>query len=300
MSQNVETASKKLVVGCGYLGRRVAQRWRDQGDRVYATSRSAEGVRKLQQEGFHGIQFDVSDQPLSKPAVKSLGKERFDTVLFSVGFDRRAGKSIRAVYVEGLKNYLAAISSASSRFVYISSTGVYGTKDGSVVDEETECIPTRAGGLACLQAESILRQHSVGNNSIVLRLAGIYGPGRVPRLNELNDGESFACDTEGWLNLIHVEDAVEAVIRAETYASAPDLFLVADGVPVRRRDFYDCIASLLRMTIKYRPLDPKTSRGQRSTGSKKCSNAKMHHELGVVLRYPSYREGLQAVFSKDS
>ena len=300
MSKTVETTSKKLVVGCGYLGRRVAQRWRDQGDCVYATSRSVDGVRKLQQEGFRGIQLDVTDRPLLRRACESLEKERFDTVLFAVGFDRGAGKSIGEVYVEGLKNYLSAISSESSRFVYISSTGVYGTKDGAVVDEETKCVPTRAGGIACLQAESALRQHSVGNNSIVLRLAGIYGPGRVPRLNELKDGESFACDTEGWLNLIHVDDAVEAVIRAEMYADAPDLFLVSDGVPVRRRDFYDRIASLLRMTIKYRPLDLESSRGQRATGSKKCSNAKMHRELGVVLRYPTYREGLKAVFTSDS
>ena len=97
------------------------------------------------------------------------------------------------------------------RVIYISSTGVYGQTDGTWVDESTECRPTRAGGQACLAAEQLLLQSAWAARTLILRLAGIYGPQRLPRLRQLQSGESLDTAPLGLLNLIHVDDAAQVV-----------------------------------------------------------------------------------------
>ena len=89
------------------------------------------------------------------------------------------------VYVDGLQAALDALPTATGRIIYISSTGVYGQTSGEWVDEESECRPTREGGRVCLAAEGVLASPDLGQRAVVLRLAGIYGPGRIPRRTEL-------------------------------------------------------------------------------------------------------------------
>ena len=109
---------------------------------------------------------------------------------------------------------LAALPSDTGRFIYISTTGVYGTAGGEWVDEETPPDPQRDGGRASLAAEQVLAAHPLGARSIILRLAGIYGPGRVPFLDKLRAGEPIPAPSAGYLNLIHVDDAAAVVVAA--------------------------------------------------------------------------------------
>ncbi len=136
------------MVGCGYLGHRVARRWRDQGTEVWVTTRRNSRAAQLRAEGFRALIADVmdGDSLRSWPAV--------DTVLYAVGYDRGSQWSQQQVYVEGLCNVLAALPTPVDRFLYISSTGVYGQADGEWVDEQSRCEPMRPGGKACLDAET--------------------------------------------------------------------------------------------------------------------------------------------------
>src|SRR5262245_54807787 len=118
----------KLVIGCGYIGSRVAALWQAQGHRVFATTRSSEHASQLRQLKLEPILCDVTD-PAS---LRQLPKVA--SVFHGIGLDRSAGQSMRQVYVEGLRNALAALP-RPERFIYVSSTSVYGQADGEEVDE---------------------------------------------------------------------------------------------------------------------------------------------------------------------
>ena len=281
---------EKLIFGCGYLGIRVARRWRDAGDRVFAVTRSAERGDQLREQGLLPLVADVT-----KPETL-VELPNASTVLFAVGFDRTLGKSVREVYVTGLRSVLDALPPSVQRCVYVSSTGVFGQTDGTWVDEESVCEPTRPTGRACLEAEQLLRSHPLGRRSVILRLAGIYGPGRVPRKTELMRGEPIVAAQHGRLNLIHVEDAVSVILAAEVRARVPSLYLVSDGHPVQRREYCQQIARLAEApTVRFREPSLDSPKAQRGTTDKRVSNAKVLRDLDVKLKYPSYREGLAAI-----
>jgi nucleoside-diphosphate-sugar epimerase len=223
-----------------------------------------------------------------------VGLPKVNTVLFAVGFDRQGGETIQRVYVEGLRAVLAALNFPLERFIYISSTGVHGQCDGSWVDESSACQPTRDGGEAHLQAEGLLAEHRIGAQAVVLRLAGIYGPGRVPRRRDLERGGPLPV-ADGFLNLIHVEDAVEVVLAAEKQAASPSTFLVADGHPVRRREYYLELARLLGLAKPEFSEPAAGTVADRRLGSKKVCTAKLMNELRFQLRYPTYRDGLRTI-----
>ena len=174
----------KLIFGCGYLGERVAQRWRDAGHDVVVVTRRPSARRTLQRKGYQ-----ARSSPMSRARIRCDSLPRADTVLFAVGFDRAAGQSIEEVYAGGVRNVLAALPADVRRFIYISTTGVYGSAGGEWVDEATPPDPQREGGRASLAAEQVLAAHPLGRRSIILRLAGIYGPGRVPFIDKLRAGE---------------------------------------------------------------------------------------------------------------
>ncbi len=286
---------RKLIVGCGYLGLRVANRWVADGAVVIAVTRYSERGSFLQSRGIEPIVGDI----MAPDTLRSLPSA--DTVLFAVGHDRGCGHSIREVYVAGLMNVLEYLPSSVGRFIYVSSTGVFGQSDGSWVDETSPCEPKREGGRACWQAELLLRQHPLGRRAVVLRMAGIYGPGRIPRSKELLAGLPLDAPSEGFLNLIHVDDAASAVLAAEARAPLPSLYCVSDGHPVVRRDYYCQLAALLGAAEpQFRKTQLDAPAALRASASKRVSNQRLLSQLGFQPQYPSYREGLAAIVSTSA
>ena len=287
---------RRMVIGCGYLGKRVAAHWSSQGDEVWVTTRSAIRAQELSDAGYRPIVCDVTD-PSSLKQLPDV-----DTLLFAVGFDRDSGQTIEEVYVEGLGHLLAAEPRAK-RFLYISSTGVYGQAQGELVDESSVCEPTRPGGRACLAAERLLQESAVARSAIVLRLAGIYGPGRVPNLQALQSGREIVAAAESHLNLIHVDDAVRAVVASAVSGDAPTTYVVSDNRPVLRREYYREVARLYSLdpasicfvdNVSQQGGSAQAPRGRKG-GSKRVCSAKIMRELDLRWAYPSYREGLAAV-----
>lgn len=283
----------RLIVGCGYLGHRLAKQWKLLGDEVHVTTRDAERARRFLSEGLSPILIDVTSPSL--PDIPDI-----DVVTYCVGYDRRTPHTIEEVYVNGLTRFLNAIPSTVQQFIYISSTGVYGQTDGEWVDELSTCQPVRDGGKACLAAEKILRKHWLGQRATILRLAGIYGPGRVPQQKLLQKQEPMPVAADGFLNLIHVDDAVNVVTAAANGAPSR-LYTVSDGNPAKRREYYEYLADLLGTA---RPIFAApiagSSKAERARGDKRVRNEKMLQELSVTLDYPSYREGLDAILRKTS
>ncbi|REJ69844.1 MAG: SDR family NAD(P)-dependent oxidoreductase [Planctomycetota bacterium] len=282
----------KLIFGCGYLGKRVAARYVAQADTVYAVTRSAARAAELEAAGLLPVVADIT----RRETLASLPE--VETVIVAVGFDRSTGLSIHQTYVAGMENVLAALPTTVTRVIYISSTGVYGQGDGSVVDEDSPTEPTRAGGRACLAAEELLARYLLGRGAVVLRLAGIYGPGRLPRSAQLIDREPLPVDPETYLNLIHVDDAAEAVLAADRLDPAAALrrFCISDGHPILRGDYFAELARQLDTPLPVFEPDAAAAGGEprRGSGSKRVSNARMLAELDFTLTYPTWREGLAA------
>ena len=165
----------KLIFGCGYLGERVAQRWRTAGHKVIVVTRSAHERTNVRATG---LRRDRRRPNATGDASWIAGAPK-PCCSPSATIGRRS-QSIEDVYAGGMQNVLAALPSATGRFIYISTTGVYGDAGGDWIDEETPTDPQRDGGRASLAAEQALAAHPLGKNCVILRLAGIYGPGRIP------------------------------------------------------------------------------------------------------------------------
>jgi nucleoside-diphosphate-sugar epimerase len=238
---------RRLVVGCGYLGERVARRWAAEGSHVIATTRREARAAELRERGITPAIIDVT---AAEPSWTRLFTEHGvpATVFWGVGFDRTAGVTHRDVHVDGLRRLLDAlvatrIAGRPPRVILSSSTGVWGDEGGGVVDESTPPNPTRDAGRVLVEAEAVLADHPAGPGT-ALRFAGLYGPGRLPRIADLRAGLPIAADPDSWLNLIHIDDAADVVCRVAAAPSPRGLYVVADGHPVRRRDWYGTLATL--------------------------------------------------------
>jgi nucleoside-diphosphate-sugar epimerase len=277
MSSLDVTSRPTLIVGCGYLGRRVARRWLSEGRRVTALTRgNADALTAL---GVEPIIGDVLD-PDSLRRLPQAG-----TVLYAVGLDRSAGRSMRDVYVTGLANILSTLSH-SGRFIYVSSTSVYGQRNGELVDERSIAEPTEESGRVVLEAERILRAKRP--DAIILRFGGIYGPDRLlRRQGQLRSGEPMSGDAERWLNLIHVEDGADAVLAAESRGEPSETYNIVDDEPVMREVYYERLAELVSAPAPRFDRQPDERHANR-----RVSNTKAKANLGWRPRYTSYREGL--------
>ena len=271
-----------LIIGCGYLGRVVAERWLAAGHRVAALTRGR--ADELQSLGVEPIVGDVTE-------AATLHLPPVTTVLYAVGLDRSAGRPMRDVYVGGLTNVLAALP-RPAHVLYVSSTSVYGQTDGSLVDESSPTEPMEENGQIVLECERLLRETLP--SAIVLRFAGIYGPGRVIRRTAIEAGEPLASDPDHWLNLIHVADGARAVAAAADRGAPGATYNVADDTPVRRGDFYTAMAELLAAPpARFVPPPPGAAAPPHERANRRVSNRRLRAELGIELLYPDYRAGLR-------
>ena len=281
---------RTLIIGCGYLGLRVARRWIATGHHVSAVTRSTQRAGELRVAGIDPIVADVM-APESLQALPSA-----DALLYAVGYDRQAGHARRAVYVDGLEHVLRAVAGRVGRLVYVSSTSVYGQSQGEWVNEDSPCDPHADNGRACLDAEQVVWRHipcgGSSRTANVLRLSGLYGPGRlIARVESLRSREPIGGNPDGWLNLIHVEDAAQAVVACAERGAPGATYLVSDDRPVTRREYYTRLAELVGAP-------PPAFSGveeleARTTGlNKRCNNRCMKRELTVDLLYPTIEEGL--------
>jgi len=280
-----------LIVGCGYLGRRVASILVKRGERVFGTTRTAEKGAELAAIGVEPIVADSLD-------VSTLGAlPAVSRVVHCVGYDRKSGAEKRAVYVDGARNVLRRLPAGLDRLVYVSSTSVYGQTGGEWIDEASPTEPRTEAGRICLDAENeaVAWGLDADVGVVVLRCAGLYGPGRIVRRTLIERGEPIPGDPEKFLNLIHIDDAARAVVAALDAPEPGPLYLVSDDRPATRREYYQIAAdSLNAPTPRFFKPAPGSPEAARDLANRRVLNWRMKGELGVRLVYPDAATGVPA------
>lgn len=281
-----------LIIGCGYLGQRLGARLVRDGGRVHGTVRSQGRAEEIAALGIEPVIADVL-RPETLTALPAA-----ERVCYAVGFDRAAGASMREVSVEGLRNVLNRLPPSARRLVHASSTGVYGQTGGEWVDEESPTAPEHESGRVVLEAEGVVRARAGSGrdaSAVILRFAGLYGPGRVVRRAMLERGEPIPGDPAKFLNLVQIDDAALAAAAALDAAAPAPIYLVADDRPVTRREYYATAARMLGAPEpRFEPPRPGSVAAARDATNKRADNRRIKAELGIVLRYPDITTGLAA------
>jgi hypothetical protein len=152
------------------------------------------------------------------------------------------------------------------------------------------CLSTREAGKVLLEAEATLYSLAPGRGT-ALRFAGLYGPDRLPRLDDLKAGRPSAADPESWLNLIHVDDAAAIVCSVGAAPTPRPLYVVSDGVPVRRRDWY---AHLAKVSCSPPPTwDPSAPRTRGA--DKRVDPSLLFSDIPITLAYRDSFRGIDAI-----
>jgi nucleoside-diphosphate-sugar epimerase len=262
-----------LIAGCGYVGRVAAKLFADSGWGVTGWVRT-NPVAVPGDEGTISLKVvDITDLD----AVRSNAVDA-DVVVHcaSSGSD-----SYRHVYRDGVTNLSACFPAA--RIIFTSSTSVYPQRDRSLVTEESAAAPDSDNASILREAEEIVLEH----DGIVLRVAGIYGPGRSFLLRSTMNGT--AVTTDRFVNQVHRDDVASAIFfiaQCQTI-NPPRIFNVVDDTPAPRAEILAWLSQRLNLRL---PTSAGPAEQEEGRSNKRVSNAKLR-ALGWRLVYPSYREG---------
>lgn len=279
-----------LIVGCGDVGSRIARATRARGDIVSCLVRSEESCRRLAADGLHAIITDL-DQAAPAPS----GLENISRIFYFAPPPATGRTDPR------MQRFLAALPpGAKPRILYISTTGVYGNCDGAWVDETRPPNPQVERALRRYDAERQLLawRDAAGGEVVILRVAGIYGPDKLPLERLRKQLPMIAADEAPWTNRIHIDDLVRVCEAAMANGRDGELYNVSDGHPGNMRDYFDRVADLFKLPraplVRLAEAEGKLSAGLLSylSESRRLDNRRMRRELGVTLRYPSLNEGL--------
>ena len=269
-----------LVLGAGYLGAHVAAGAAAAGHAVTATTRHAGRAAALAARGVRVVPLDLG-------AAASL--TGLDTLRDAVELDVYCLLTPSAFERHGVPDPLAALITTLSRLplrraVLASSTGVYGDAAGKIVTAETVAMPRDPRATRLFVIERVWLAAPFPTR--VVRLAGLYGPGRVIGMARLGRGAALAGDPQGWLNLIHRSDAAAILARCLENEGAHAVELGSDGTPVRRAAYYGHLAAHCGFAPPR--FAPDAGRG----GSRRCDPASSWARLGWKPAYPDYRAGI--------
>ncbi len=289
------------ILGCGYIGLELGRQLTPNHD-VIGVRRSEEGIAAIERAGFDAVQADLTDQS-DLSAVPDV-----DALVFAASSGGRDADAAREIYVTGQQvaiDHFGSRADAPDRYIYTSSTGVYGDHGGDWVDEETPLDPQTEKTAVLAEAERVAleRPQEFGFDGTVARFAGLYGPERY-RLERYIDGPV----TEGYLNMVHRDDAAGSVAHLLANDQARrEAVVVVDDEPVSKWEFADWLAEQCgvpeppKQTKEERLADEnlsKTARRRIQT-SKRCSNEKLRG-LGYEFAYPTFREGYKAAINSYS
>ncbi len=272
-----------LIVGCGYVGQAVVRALQSAAEpkRIFALTRSAQRCQELRELGTEPIVGNWLEPGLKLPPVEQ--------VLIAVPHrpDEAWGAN---THLHGLQQLRTSLGCQPRRLVYLSTTGVYGSNPLGQIDETSPVAPTRIGPQIAVAAENALS--SLYTSAIVLRLAGIYGPGRIPLAGSLRAGQPLAVQRSGHLNLVHVADIARVICLLLERHMARSLYVLSDGQPVQREVFYRELARCCGVAEpRFEEPEAESSRRQRA-GDKRVDPSRIVHELRYEFLFPDYRSGL--------
>ncbi|BBN58218.1 NAD(P)-dependent oxidoreductase [Pseudomonas chlororaphis subsp. aurantiaca] len=275
------SAPSVLIAGCGDVGSRLAKQLLAENWQVYGLRRT---VAQLP-EGVIGVAGDLfSEQcPAAWPTTP------LDYLVYSAAATEHDEAGYRAAYVEGLTHVLGWLKQngqSPKRLLFVSSSSVYGQKDGEWIDETSPAHADSYSGRLMLEAEQVALQSGIPAS--LVRLTGIYGPGREWLLNQVRQGYRVAIDPPLYGNRIHADDAAGllAFLLQADRRGVPleDCYIGVDDASVPLAEVVGWLREYLGVT------EWADNSSVRRSGSKRCSNARAR-ALGWEPRYPSFREG---------
>ena len=282
-----------LIVGYGFVGLALGFELTRQKHQVFGLRRKAP-LSSDKVLGITSLQADIT-RPETLPDLP----HDFDWVVNCAATGGGTPEDYRQLYVTGNRNLVEWLhASPPQKFVYTSSTSVYGQNDGSVVTESDPTVPLAETAQVLVEAENTLlgayEQWKFPVN--ILRVAGIYGPGRGYWLKQFrNGGAKLDGDGARYLNMVHLDDVAGAIIAAlQGAAPVPAVFNVVDDEPVMQRDFFAWLAGQLGKPMPpFVSADAEANR-KRGVTNKRVSNQRLKKMLGYQFKYPTFREGYAA------
>ena len=288
--------SRLFAFGLGFSAQALAERLADKGWQIAGTVRDPGKVAQLDARGYAVTRF--TGEPGNEAIAKLL--QGTTHILLSIP-PGKVGDPVLAHY----RAELAALSSLEW-IGYLSTVGIYGDQDGNWVDESTEPKPNTARTEARVEAERawLAFGEETGVKVHIFRLAGIYGPGRCV-FDKLRDGTARRIKKGNQVfSRIHVEDIASVLEASMARPRAGAIYNVADDEPAAPGEVVAYAAEMLGMTpppeVPFEEADLTPMARSFYEGSRRIGNARIKSELGVELRYPTYREGLASLLERTS
>lgn len=281
-----------FIIGYGYTGERVADRWMERGLKVRALVR-----RPIQVAEHAHPRIDLFRGDLEEPSSLPVGAMA-GTRLYYFAPPPKSGEVDTRV-----RRFVGALSEPPEKIVLISTTGVYGDCGGEWVDESRPPDPGSDRARRRLDAERTMSAYAAEHDVplVILRVAGIYGPGRLPETRLREHTPMPAAADCGYTNRIHVDDLVEVCVQAMAQENATGVLNVSDGTPGTMREYFDKVADALgydRLPVLAREQMAATLNTRMMTylgESRRIDNSRLVGALGLSLRYPDLSTALAAM-----
>jgi nucleoside-diphosphate-sugar epimerase len=278
-----------LVAGCGWLGRALARTLLARGDRVTAVRRDAGRLEELRALGAAPLALDLAD-----PASAARVPPGVEAIVACQAAGADGVEAYTTAYVRANETLLTVAGRLRLRgLVYTGSTGVFGQRDGSDVDERTPPAPASPAAEVLVEAERLLLGAAErGVPARIVRLSGLYGPGRAGIVDRVRSGAlALGPGEDAWMNFCHLDDAVAAVIAALDRGRDGAVYHATDAHPTRRREVVEWIAARLGVD------PPRAGSGDGAAAGRGGANRRIlgertRRELSLTLAFPSFREGL--------
>jgi nucleoside-diphosphate-sugar epimerase len=281
-----------LIVGCGYVGLPLGVELIRLGHEVFGLRRSVSAENELKAAGIQPLFGDVT-----QPGTLAKLPHNFDWVVNCVA----AGGDVddyRQVYLQGTRNLIEWLEpNLPKKFVYTSSTSVYGQTDGSQVKESSPTEPAAETAKILVETEKVLLAAVAERKfpAVILRVAGIYGPDRGHWFKQFLKNEArMEGDGSRFLNMIHRDDLIDCIIAALKSGRAGEIYNAVDDEPVSQMNFFQWLAGTGgKYPPPSEPGNPAENR-KRGVTNKRISNRKLKMELGHQFKYPNFRKGYSA------
>jgi nucleoside-diphosphate-sugar epimerase len=283
-----------LIIGCGYVGLPLGAALAGLGHEVFGLRRSAAAEAELNAAGIKLLRGDIT-----RPAELAALPGGYDWVVHCVSSGGGRPEDYRALYLQGTRNVIDWLAPAPpKRFVYTSSTSVYGQTDGSLAKESSPAEPAAETAKVLVETEQVLLAAARERKfpAVILRVAGIYGTDRGYLLKQfLNNEATIEGNGSRYMNMIHRDDVVGSVIAALKSGRAGEIYNAVDDEPVTQLTYFQWLAGTLGKWPPPFGAEEKEEPGRpRGRTNKKVSNRRLKMELGYQFRYPNFRLGYTA------
>jgi nucleoside-diphosphate-sugar epimerase len=279
-----KTAPRVLVIGCGYLGAQLLRELGWTGWRATGITLSESSADTLRSEGLEVVAADLRTSDL-----RVLTENNPSVVIHCASSGKGGAVAYREIFLETTTRLIQETS--FEHLIFTSSTSVYAQTDGSIVTESDPAEPERETGKILRETEELV----LARHGTVLRLAGIYGPGRCVPLKKLLSGVAgIEGDGERIMNSIHRDDAVSAFCLAAGQR-CQGIFNLADNTPVTQLEWFQWVCERAGRPLP--PFVPRDLNRKRAWTSKRVSNTKLR-SMGWSPVYPSFREGVEDLINE--